>query len=130
LFFATAMKLLIQLIFSFFSNKKEAKETNQARSIPFRKLIYSAALKITAYLCFIFLLITINGITFALTIFLTFLFIFTLQYCSKNDRIIKILWKGRSLGSNKVKTFIIGILVLGSILLQPLSYAFMFSLHF
>ena len=91
-----------------------------------RKLIYTVSIKVAAYLCFIILLVAIEGITFSLAIFLTFLFVFSLQYCSKNDLITKILWKGRSLGTNKVKTFIIGMLVLGSIMLQPLSYAFFF----
>jgi hypothetical protein len=95
-----------------------------------RKLIYTVSIKVAAYLCFIFLLVAIDRITFSLAIFLTFLFIFSLQYCSKNDLITKILWKGRSLGANKVKIFIMGMLVLGSIVLQPLSYGFFFELHF
>lgn len=126
----TLAKIIFQAIFSIFSRKKRKNEGDNARYISFRKLVYTTAIKVAAHLSVIYLLVTINAVTFPLTLFLTFLFIFSLEYCSKSDRIMKFLWKGRSLGSNKIKIFIISILVLGSILLQPLSYQFIFELHF
>lgn len=114
----------------YFSKKKESKESHESREIPMRKLIYAAAIKTSAYLCMMYLVLTINSITFALTVFLTLAFMFSLQYGSRDNRVVKILWKGRSLGTNNIKTIIICVLVLGAVLLQPLTLTFLFELHF
>jgi hypothetical protein len=125
----TGVKAVFQAGCAWFDRRRGERKLDW-KEVSVRKLIYTVSIKVAAYLSFIFLLVAIDGITFSLAIFLTFLFVFSLQYCSKNDLITKILWKGRSLGTNKVKILIMGMLVLGSIVLQPLSYGFYFELHF
>ena len=121
------VKTLFQATFAYFTNRKES---NEERVVPMRKLIYATAIKVAAYLCLVFLLLTVNGITFAITLFLTMLFLMSLEHCSANELITKVLWRGRSSGDNKLKTLIVGVLALGSIALQPLTYGFIFELHF
>lgn len=107
-----------------FCSPKSKKAREEERSIELSKLIYPTVVKLGTYLSVILLLCVIRYLTFTLTIVCILVFIISL-HCLQEKGIMA-LWRGRPLGSNKIKVGLLYLLVLVGLGLQPIEYAFNF----
>ena len=100
-----------------------------SRKIGFIKLIYTSIIKIWTYVNFILLLTTLNYLSLSLAIICTLLLVIFLQFAKINNRIARVMNKGKSFETN-VKIAVVLLLAIISIALQPVVYEFNNELHF
>ena len=100
-----------------------------SRKIGFIKLIYTSIIKIWTYVNFILLLTTLNYLSLSLAIICTLLLVIFLQFAKINNRIARVMNKGKSFETN-AKIAVVLLLAIVSIALQPVVYEFNNELHF
>ena len=100
------------------------------QTLGLKNLIYPGIVKAGTYLSLVLLIAQGRYFSLSIIVITLLLFIVWLHLCSTDNRIAKIIKKGRNFTKDPIKFIIIYSLVMVAIFLQSKEYIFSYELHF